>query len=311
MKILIRFFILFVLVFACTTICSFAALKPIQKTVDSLFTIASSGEIRFTAMVQPAIDSIAAMGGAAVPFLTPKLGTSSARERLTVINILKKIGAPAIPDLTVVLRGMNGLASERAANALGEIGDSSAKEVLIESITHTRWQVREESVGALGKLKTASVADAIRSAFADSVGQVRKSAAVAVGRLKLKDLIPNLLAQLDDPFYGARMATRSSLFQLDTADVIASLTPLVQSDRMLTREHAIFILGQLRQPSANGVLSAALKSENPSTRSAAAMALWNSGSTTAQNEVMAFLASETDSLTKIRVRSLIPKSAGK
>lgn len=290
---------------------SHAALKPLQKTVDSLFTIASSGEIRFQAMVQPAIDSIAAMGGAAVPFLTPKLGTSSARERLTVINILKKIGSPAIPDLTVVLRGKIGLASERAANALGEIGDSSAKEVLIESITHTRWQVREEAVGALGKLKTTSVSDAIQSAFADSVGQVRKSAAVAVGRLKLKGLLPNLISQLDDPFYGARMATRGSLLQLDTADVIASLIPVVQSERMLAREHAIFLLGQLKHPSANTALSSALKAAESSTRSAAAIALWNSGSTTAQNEVIAFLASEPDSLAKIRVRSVIPTATGK
>lgn len=286
-------------------------MKPLQKSVDSLFVIASSGEIRFQAMVQPAIDSIAAMGSGAVPFLIPQLGTSSARERLTVINILKKIGSPAIPELSATLRGANGLAAERAANALGEIGDSAAREVLTEALTHQRWQVREEAVGALGKIKSVAASEAIHTAFADSIGQVRKGAAVAAGRLHLSALIPSLVSLLADPFYGARMAARGSLLALDTIAVISSLRVVVTDTLAapLAREHALFLLGELHRDQAGSILAESLHAADPATRAAAALGLWASGSTVAQNQVIAWLATEPDSLARLRVRSVMPKSA--
>jgi hypothetical protein len=114
----------------------------LQRELDSLFVIASSGELRFREMVEPTIEKIAELGAPAVPLLIDKFTTKSARERLTIINILKKIGPDAVPDLIAALDRTNGLVVQRVCWALGDIGDTSATEHLIRSYGHGRWQVR-------------------------------------------------------------------------------------------------------------------------------------------------------------------------
>ena len=75
-----------------------AADTELERKVDSLFVIASSGEVKYRDMVEPAKDSIAAIGADAVPILVDKFTTKSARERWTIIKILEKIGSPARRD---------------------------------------------------------------------------------------------------------------------------------------------------------------------------------------------------------------------
>ena len=152
-----------------------------NRKVDSLFKIAASGSVKFKDMVQPAIDSAAALGAPAVPWLLGKLDTKSPRERVTLLQILKKIGSPAVPGLLVSLKLENGLAVERAASFLGEIGDSSAVDGLVSISGHYRWQVREQVFGSLGRMKSQRADSAIIAAMSDSIGLVRKSAAVACG----------------------------------------------------------------------------------------------------------------------------------
>ena len=74
-----------------------------EKTFDSLFVIASSGEVRFRDQNEPAMDSIAAYGVKAVPLLIDKFTTKSARERWTVLWTLQRIGKPAVPDLILAI----------------------------------------------------------------------------------------------------------------------------------------------------------------------------------------------------------------
>ena len=66
-----------------------AAQSLMEQKVDSLFMIASSGDIKFKDLVKPAIDSLAAMGGEITPLLIDKFDTKSARERVTLMNIIK------------------------------------------------------------------------------------------------------------------------------------------------------------------------------------------------------------------------------
>ena len=57
--------------------CSYAAAETeLKRKVDSLFVIASSGEVKYRDMVEPAKDSIAAIGADAVPILVDKLPPS-------------------------------------------------------------------------------------------------------------------------------------------------------------------------------------------------------------------------------------------
>lgn len=279
-----------------------SALTANPVTVDSLFVIASSGELRFRDMVQPAIDSLAAMGTAAVPRLIDKLNTKSARERLTLINIFKKIGKIAVPQLTDALQRPEGLVVERVCMALGEIGDSSATLALKGMITHPRWQVRDESLGALGKIGDLRAHPSITIGFADSVGQVRKSAAVAAGKTTHTDALPKLVNQLADSFYGARFMAAEALLKLDTVAVTKILADSISSNRTLVGNLACEILGRLKTTEAIAILKAHSKSSNPTRRTHAARSLFLAGDSAS---VSVILTAEADSLAALQVRSLM------
>ncbi|MCP4705205.1 MAG: hypothetical protein GY865_11385, partial [candidate division Zixibacteria bacterium] len=75
------------------------AVTTLEKRIDSIFVIASSAELKYRDMVEPAKDSIAAIGVEAVPRLVELYKSNTAREKRSVENILKKIGRDAVPYL--------------------------------------------------------------------------------------------------------------------------------------------------------------------------------------------------------------------
>ncbi|MCK4460786.1 MAG: HEAT repeat domain-containing protein, partial [candidate division Zixibacteria bacterium] len=111
---------------------SAALADDVHKKFDSLFIIASSGGVQFREMVEPAKDSIAAMGEDVVPWLIDKFTTKSARDRWTIIHVLKRIGSPAVPYLVRALKRSDGLVVQRVCWALGDIADSAAVDPLVE-----------------------------------------------------------------------------------------------------------------------------------------------------------------------------------
>jgi HEAT repeat protein len=277
----------------------------VDKRVDSLFAIASSGSVKFKDMVQPAIDSTAAMGVSAVPRLLEKLATKSPRERVTLVAILKKIGAPAVPGLLTSLRLGEGLAVERAAFSLGDIGDSSAVDGLLAVAEHERWQVREQAIGALGKLHSHRADVAVMKAVNDSIPLVRKSAAVSCGQLKITESIPLLAHLLGDPFYGARMPASLALFGFDTTAVITALTDSIKSENQMLGNLACWVLGRLHRPEATALLVEQANSPNPERRSHAACALVEADAKQNAAFFETYRKSENDSLALLRFESAI------
>jgi HEAT repeat protein len=194
--------------------------QTLQQKLDSLFVIASSGEIKYQSLVGPAVDSIAVLGAEAVPYLVDKLVTKSARERVAITSILTKIGSPAVPYLIRSLSLDDEIIVQRVAGELGDIKDSSAAEPLMKVSNHKVWQVREQAVGSLGKIGAHAAGDVVTKALQDTIGQVRKSAAVAAGQFVLTADIPQLVHMLGDDFYGARMCAFHSLLRMDTTRVL-------------------------------------------------------------------------------------------
>ena len=188
----------------------------LQNRIDSLFVIASSGELKYRDQVEPAIESMAKLGVKAVSPLIDKFDTRSARERLTLIKILTKIGSPALTDLIDALSRSEWLVVKRVCWTLGDIGDSAAVQPLLGTARHDNWQVREYCIRALGKIGDLRAVEAVINSFDDSVGQVRKSAVVSAGNLKSAETISHLIQIMDDPYYGARLSAVEALLSMDT-----------------------------------------------------------------------------------------------
>lgn len=285
--------------------CTISAQTSLNKQLDSLFVIASSGEIKYQSMVKPADDSIIAMGHTVIPHLVSKLSTKSRYERIALERLLKRFGAPAIPSLLAVLRFDNGWVAERACYILGEIGDTAATLGLLSMTVHTRWQAREQSVGALGKLKDPRADSTIIAALADTIPLVRKSAAVACGQLKIQSSIRQLVHMLGDRFYGARMPAAASLSQLDTPNVIQTVCDSMASENPLVGNLACEVLGTIGTPAALDALNEHAFSGNAERRAHAAIALISADPADSRNFRSFYLAFETDPHSRLKVESAI------
>lgn len=300
----------YVIVTACLGIVLLAsspvnAQPTLNETVDSLFVIASSGELRFRDMVEPAKEELAALGPAAVPLLIDKFTTKSARERLTVIDILKKIGSPAVPDLVRALSRPDGLVVQRVCWALGDIGDTAAVLPLITSCDHSRWQVRDQAVAALGKIGDHRAGATVTQTLSDSVGQVRKSAAVSAGKLGLNATVAQLVGMLGDDFYGARMNAFEALRKLDSTDVEPVLIDSLSSGNRLTGNLACALLGQLGTDRALVALRDQANSPDPERRAHAGVALVTADPHDNCGFHHVFLDNEADRLVTLRITTAL------
>ena len=248
--------------------------RTLEEKLDSLFIIASSGYIRFQDQVEPAIDSIAAMGAQVTPLLVAKLDSKSAREKWTVNRIITKIGSPAVPHLVEALSLSDPLMVARVCTSLGDVGDSTAIDPLIGVGRHEKWQVRSAAVTALGKIEDTAANEAAMTALHDSVTIVRKSAVVACGRLGLQQAAPQLVHSLGDRFYGARLMAIEALLDLpDTAAVVALLEDSLASPNALLGHVACRLLGRYGTDDALQLLFEQTGSADPARRAAAAEAL--------------------------------------
>lgn len=282
------------------------AATELEKKIDSLFVIASSGEVRYRDLTEPAMDSIAALGEAAVPHMIEKFTTKDARERWTIIWVLQRIGSPAVPYLVDALQKPDDLVVSRVAWALGDIGDTSAVPALIAVTRHRSWQVREESVGALGQLKDNRADDAVVAALSDTIGQVRKAAVVSAGHLKLHESVPQIVHRFGDSFFGARLAAVDAIIVLDTAIAVQALTDSLDSADPLVSDLSARALGALATDRAFEALARqATGAADPNRRVAAAVALILGDPKNLCGYHTPVLAAQTDRLDSLKVTSAL------
>lgn len=261
--------------------------KSIADLVDSLFVIASSGELKYRDSVEPARLALAALGAEAVPRLIDKLTTPDARERLTVIRTIEKIGAPAVSHLRTALASKtNALQLKRICWAIGDL-KADGRPALPELMTagaHADWQVREYALRGIGKVAdtVGSVVPVdeqvalLQSALSDPVSQVRKSACWAAGQLRAPEMVASLVRALADDFYGARLNAARSLVAIG-APSAAALREYVDSHADATGDLACQTLGDLTAAHSDSqtiaALNAQLQVDRPERRAAAARAL--------------------------------------
>jgi HEAT repeat protein len=186
----------------------------IAVVVDDLFMKASSGEVQFRDLVEPAKKELIAMGEKAVPQMITKLKTEDARERHTVEDIFEGIGDPAVPYLIDALDTDNLYQLRLASNCLGLIGNKEATEPLLELFDYDNHTVRSAAVTAVGKIKDTTAVPEIISMLEDNAETVRKSAAVALGRIEDDDAIYALVRSLDDPHFSVRYSAMESLVKI-------------------------------------------------------------------------------------------------
>ncbi len=277
----------------------------LEEKLDSLFIIASSGEVRYRDMNEPAMDSIAAYGVEAVPFLIEKFKTKSARERWTVIWTLERIGSPAVPDLVAALKRPDDLIVQRVCWALGDIGDTAAVVPLIAVSDKESWQVRDQAITALGKIGDERGSETVSAALADTIGQVRKSAAVACRKLQVPLIEAELVHMLGDDFYGARLEAFEALLPMDTAQTIDVLRDSLFSPNPYVGYLGCDLLGRLAGDTAIMLLFQMVGSPDLEMQAHAGVALVVADPRNVSNIQERLLNEVTDRLVRLKIESAI------
>lgn len=248
----------------------------LAKRLDSLWIRASSGEERFRDQVEPCKQDLIAMGDTAVPYLVTKLSVEDAREALTLELIFGGIGAPAVPALCAALSDSNIWVLRNIGRALAAIKDKRAVGPLIGILKNPEQGVRSQACTALGKIADTSATLALLPMLADSAETVRKSASVALGGLAdLRGLLA-LVAALGDSYYGVRFTAMEGLVKIGKP-AVEPLLKFLDSAPPKARWLAIATLGKIKDPHAEGKLTAELKSTDPVSRAFAVDALVDLG----------------------------------
>ncbi len=292
---------------------SVSAVEPpprneLEKRIDSLFVIASSGELKYIDLVQPAVDSIAAIGAPAVPRLVEKYTTKSARERLAINQILVKIGSDGVPYLTRSQHLDNPEQVSRISGTLGEIKDKMAVPELIKTAFHENWWVRSACAGAFGQIGDSAANDAVLALLVDTVETVRKSAAVSAGQLLIEASIPLLIHMLGDQFYGARLSAAEALTKFGDR-AVKPLVDSLNSANELVGNLGCSILGQIGGDMVAVAVAGQLEHSSPIRRALAVEAIYNSNSSLACGLVELMSETETDPTVKFYIARTLNKYA--
>lgn len=250
-------------------------LKTDARTVDSLFIRASSGEVKYRDLVEPAKQAIIDMGARAIPEMLTKLKTHDAREMLTVSDIFKGIGEKAVDSLCVRIKSNDDFVRRLAIRCLGEIGSSKAVGPLIAGSDHEDWRTRSGIMTALGMIGDTSSAATVMGGLDDSDELVVTAAAVACGKIKDGVDPQKLVIALNHPYYGVRYCAMNSLVLIGDP-AIQPLIDFLSSGRWQTGlVYAVEALGQIGIKKALPIFESFIKSEDWSLRASVAEALGN------------------------------------
>ena len=162
-----------------------------------------------------------------------------------------------IPGLVKALRNRDQAVQYEAAEALGNIGDPSATEALMDALTGDQYSgIRWKAAEALGKIGAPAVPHLIQ-ALKNPDEDIRWKAAVTLGEigdLRAVEPLADLLGD-EDRFVRSRAAYALGLLG---ADVVPPLKNALLNGSVEIRRGAVAALGNIRHPDAIEALIQAL-----------------------------------------------------
>ncbi len=282
---------------------AFSETDMLRAKVDSLFTRASAGEMKYRGMVGPAVKALRELPGA-LPYLIEKLNTRDARERLTIVDSILTKMPEAVLAVCEATKSADPITVRNASDALSKMPDRRAAPYLVKVLNCPDIMARGYAVMGLGKGGGEGAKQGLLRALADSVNFVRTQAAAGLGYLKDRTTLPNLINVLQDEYYGVRFAAAGSLVKFDSA-AIPYLLKALDAESPMARQLAAEALGKIRSRAAVPPLSGMLKSKLSSDRLAAIEALAQIDSPASRRIISSHR--EMDALVKARQEDLLKK----
>lgn len=233
------------------------------------------------------LDVLARIGAPAVGELIKALKNENLQVRQGAMEALGRIGQPAVPALKQALQDQDPDVRRRAADALGKMGTEAKNAVpdLIKALQDTNERVRGSAAAALGNIGADAKAAVpqLQAALKDENKRVRRNAATALGNMgeAAKVAVDDLIALLNDPDEGVKSSAASTLGSIgaDAKVAVPQLRAAMKDTDERVRRSAAYALGNIGMDAKAALpeLRAALKDQDKDVRSSAAVALGNMG----------------------------------
>ena len=194
-----------------------------------------------------------------------------------VVDVLAKIGKPAVKPLVDALNESDEDISWHAAQALGHMGDPNAVEPLIAALKHSDSDVRKYAAFALGKIGDPGAVAPFITALKDSDNNVRRHAVYALGGIGDPNAIGPLIAAVKDRDDGVRGRAAKMLRSMGDRRAVEPLIAALKDSEEWVRTRAVEAVGRIGDQRAVEPLIAALKDSADGVRWHAAEALGKMG----------------------------------
>ncbi|MCX7840301.1 MAG: HEAT repeat domain-containing protein, partial [Anaerolineae bacterium] len=182
----------------------------------------------------------------AVPLLIAALRDEDANVRERAAYALGEIGdVRAVEPLLVALRDENADVRGRAADALGRIGDVRAVEPLLVALRDESRLVRASAADALGKIGDVRAVEALLVALRDEDTSVHTSAVGALGEIGDVQAVEPLLVALRDEDAMVRLRAADALVKIGDARAVEALLVALRDEDAMVRLRAADALGKI------------------------------------------------------------------
>lgn len=191
---------------------------------------------------QQAVEVLSAAGPAVPPRLVAALSRSLPRRRLlTLVTLTGQLKvASAVAPLTAILTDEKRplAVREKAAAALGEIGDEAAFHALLTAIPKTPDPLRRSLQFGLVKVDCPGADEVLRKTLQDANPANRQTAARLLGLRGVRKAVPDLIAALGDPDAGTRLNAVQALSTLNDPSALSALERLSSDPDVEVRRKA-------------------------------------------------------------------------
>lgn len=286
----------------------------IQATHDALIDLGAAAvpallsAANATGDPRPLIDVLAGIGAPAVDLLIRATREGADRVRSAAVGALARIGEPALHPLIDELdRDLGlGLRNERAAQALGEMGDPRAVEPLSEALRtayRTNRLFRRELIKALGQIGSDAALPAFRLALRDDDADLRRAAVDALAKYGRAEATSLLRGALQDADPGVRAQAARALGRLGDVTAVEELGNKLRDANPDTSRAAAQALADVGGPQAVALLGAALRDPRCVIRPQIAADLLEDGSTPALRALSALTADANANVRRMAVQA--------
>ena len=183
------------------------------------------------------------------------------------IEVLVDIGKSAVEPLIAVLEKTNNKDSvrQRAASALGKLGDNRAVNPLIAALKDRNANVRQAAAQALGELEDPGAVDPLIKTLnrGGRYQYVRLAAIKALGKIGDARATEPLINKIQSNDGSVRDAAADALGKIGDARAVEPLIKNLKSNNWGTREAAARVLGEIGDARAVDPLLTSIRSTDP------------------------------------------------